>query len=53
MEQKNPQRTRNFFLQVADIQENTYVVSYDELIECLDVLKGCIRDGVYTKSTSN
>lgn len=53
MEQKNPQRTRNFFLQVADIQENTYVVSYEERVECLDVLKGCVRDGVYTKSTSN
>lgn len=53
MEQKNPQRTRNFFLQVADIQQNTYVVSYEERVGCLDVLKGYIRDGVYTKSAVN
>lgn len=53
MEQKIPQRTRNFFLQVADIQQNTYVVSYDELMECLEVLNGYVSEGVYTKSTSN
>lgn len=53
MEQKTSQRTRNFFLQVEDIRQNTYAVSYDELIECLDVLNRYIRDGVYTKSTSN
>lgn len=53
MEQKNQQRTRNFFLQVEDIRENTYSVSYDELIECLGVLNRYISEGVYTKSTSN
>lgn len=53
MEQKTPQRTRNFFLQVEDIRQNTYAVSYDELMECLEVLNGCIQKGVYTKSTSN
>ena len=53
MEQKNPQRTRNFFLQVEDIRKNTYPVSYDELMECLEVLNGYVSEGVYTKSTSN